>query len=98
MSGLSGLKPFGCSGKGDRRMSSFKNRFWGIQRLNRASGNGSSLREQVEPYLNWRVVAIDDNAILLCKYTSTSTIQSGDMVIIEGILMETWLEHRQEGV
>jgi hypothetical protein len=79
-------------------MSSFKNRFWGIQRLKPSSTNGTSLREQVEPYLNWRVVAIDDNAILLCKYTTTTSIQSEDMIIIEGILMETWLEHRQEGV
>ena len=79
-------------------MSSFKNRFWGIQRLNRVSDGVNSLREQVEPYLSWKVVAIDDNAILLCKYTTASSIQSEDMVIIEGILMETWLEHRQQGV
>lgn len=77
-------------------MSGFKNRFWGIRRLNPAVKGAGTLQEQVEPYVNWKIVAIDDNALLLCKYTTTYNIRTEDLIIIEGVLMEAWLEHRQQ--
>lgn len=83
-------------------MGSFKNRFWGVKRLHTSQGQADSAEERcrlVAPYLDWRVLALDHNAILLCRDMSNlSATQVEDMVIIEGSLLETWLQNRKTGV
>jgi hypothetical protein len=80
-------------------MTSFNNRFWGVRRLKHSSLDGTDLRAQVEPYLDWRMIALDDTSILLCKPTVTVyPPDNEDMIIIEDVLMDTWIKHRASDV
>jgi hypothetical protein len=80
-------------------MSSFNNRFWGVKRLRPFSLDRSDLKTDVESYLDWRLVALEDTAILLCKPSAaTRAASKDDLIILEGILMTTWLEYCSTGL
>ena len=74
-------------------MTSFRNRFWGVKHISpshHAVSNPEEYGQQIEPYLNWRLIALELNAILLCS----SNADNSEMVILEGDLMHQWLKHR----
>jgi hypothetical protein len=77
-------------------MGAFDNRFWGVKRLNRSDHETHCPREQLEPYLDWRVIALEEQGILLCNPRSPKAApQMKDLVIVEGSLIGDWLElHR----
>lgn len=80
-------------------MTSFKRQFWGIKRLNGVDQSQTGedwVHEQITPYLDWRVLALETNAILLCgSLDNNDARQTDNMVIIEGKLMEAWLAMRK---
>ena len=79
-------------------MTAFNNRFWGVRRLKHAMPDVTDLRVQVEPYLSWRLLALEATGILLCNpATAVHTPHADDLIIIEGVLMYTWLEYRAAG-
>lgn len=78
-------------------MAAFKNRFWGVRRLRLSKHEEISAEQQqrmIEPYLSWRILALDNDAILLCNAARTGNqLLTKDMVIIEGELMSAWMQH-----
>jgi hypothetical protein len=51
----------------------------------------------LEPYLDWRLVALEPGGILICRGgQSTNNTETRDLLIIEGELMSHWLKHRYE--
>jgi hypothetical protein len=83
-------------------MTAFKNRFWGVKRLRIASSPAQQVEDaynQIEPYLTWRIMALEDRALLLCELKpSTPGLKRENLIIIEGELMRAWLKHRKAGV
>ncbi|MAS33747.1 MAG: hypothetical protein CL610_07060 [Anaerolineaceae bacterium] len=79
-------------------MTSFRKRFLGIKHLSacdQSESNVEWLNHQLEPYLEWRILALEQNAVLLCEPFTTDTWQPENMIILEGNLMEAWFALRE---
>jgi hypothetical protein len=73
----------------------FENRFWGVTRL-RASQHdlAGDAHQLVAAYLDWRLIALDHNAILICRSAGDRPAVLKQMIILEGDLMHYWLRYR----
>lgn len=80
-------------------MTAFKNRFWNVRRLGDVNIDTDDLDDcyqQIKPYLNWHIMALEDNAILLCQLQpQRSRSNSESMIILKGNLMRAWLKSRK---